>query len=251
MDTPTTHAECLKFWRQLEHKMHPSEWRKFTDAQYQKCKSDYLYWRQSALFCFSTDKDVGTMPMPCKPYNLWIHSYLENPTLKSKFFPKTRQMMISWEIAAYVMWFGQFHEDAESLVMNKQESESAYMVAVGRGKHGNSKGRSPGKGRGRIWTLYRNQPDWLKERCPAQDSYNLVDWHYGGVVQGMPQGEEQFQGHQPGLVWIDEAGFVDGFEAHYFACLPMVEVVIVSSTPNGPDQYYRQVMDRQETFGVN
>lgn len=191
------------------------------------------------------------MPMPCKPYNRLIHAYLENRTLKSKFIPKTRQMMASWEISAYVMWFAQFHKDSENLVIKQKEDESAYLVARGKGKYGNGRKTSNAEGRGRIWNLYRNQPDWLKERCPAVDSYNLVDWANGGYVQGMCEGEEQFQGAQPHIVWIDEAGYTANLDGHYFAVLPMVEVVIVSSTPNGPDQFYRLWNDRQESFGVN
>lgn len=230
--------------------MTAAEWAKYTEAQYERCAKDYLYWRQSGLFCFSTDKRVGTMPMPDKPYNLLISALLENRSLKVKMFPKTRQMMMSWEIAAYYTWYAQFHPDSENLVINKKEEDSAYMVALGKGKFGQLRSVKPA-GRGRVWNVYKNQPEWLKELCPAVASFNLVEWSGGGWVHGLPEGEEQLQGYQPANVWFDECGFMEQFEAHYFAALPMAENIHASSTPNGPGEYYRHVMDRQESYAMN
>lgn len=246
METQLTHAQCSKAWRDLRTKLGPTQWAKFTDEEFERCRTNYLHWRQWGYYAFSIDKDQGALSMPTKDYNRVIHSYLENETLKVKMFPKTRQMVISWEIAAYICWYAQFHPGSENMVFNKKENESAYMVATG---GGGKAGKIAGKKiphRGRIWSIYSFQPEWLKERVPAVPSYNLIQWAHHAVVQGYPEGEEQFISHQPAIVWIDEAAAIR-FNPHFHAALPMAKMIIASSTPDGMNDYGRQVMDKNET----
>lgn len=220
----------------MQAQMTPEEFRRVTDAEYERCGNDYTYWRWQGTYAYSVEKGVGTRHIPKRPYNWEIVRFLANRSLRHKAWPKSRQMQMTWELSAYYMWYAQFHPDTENLVVNKKEEDSAYIVY------------SAKEQRGRIWTIYRNQPKWLRGRCPAEKSHNTVSWtHNRSFIKGLPEGEEQLHQYQASNTWFDEAARSPRFKERFFGGAgPMSENVHVTSTPDEFDGFHFVVMDKKD-----
>ena len=156
-------------------------------------------------------------------------------------------MLLTWELSAYYCWYAQFHNDTENLVVNKKDDDSSYIVY--RGSKATDK-RDGYTGSGRIWTIYKNQPKWLRDRCRATPSYNEIEFDNGSFIKGLPEGEEQLHQYQASNVWFDEASRMAHFAARFFGgAAPMADNIHVTSTPDTLDDFYRVVMDKgQEAF---
>lgn len=196
------------------------------DAEIERCK-DYLYWRWDGRYCFSRDKREPRKHMPIRAYNWVMCAALANPTLSPFTVPKSRQMNMTWELSARILHFTLTTPATENLIVNKKASDSKYIIS-------------------RMWAIYNNQPDWLKEAFPAEinRAEGRIDTGVGSSAIAMPEGEDPLHGYQPYLVWFDEASHMQYFSNRlYSGAMPMAEQVFVTGTSNGLDDFGRLVLD--------
>jgi hypothetical protein len=220
------------------------------DREFDRCR-DYLYWRFKGDYCLSFDKERGKQHMPDKAYNLLICKMLANDSIRHVAIPKTRQMLMTWEASAFCVHYAMFNPGAEILVVNKKGDDSAYIVY--RGAQHTKKKTETGEytGRGRCWSIYNNQPSWLKERVPASPAANLITFGNSAFIGGLPEGEEQLHQYQASIVWFDEASRQSDFGDRYEAAVPMAKRILITSTPKGQEDFYRLCKDVQkETTGT-
>jgi hypothetical protein len=85
--------------------------------------------------------------------------------------------------------------------------------------------------------LYRNQPDWMKQRHPLRaDAALAMEWADGGRVFGIPSGEDKVRMFHPTIMIFDEAAFLPGMEACYNAVNPVAGQIIAISSA-GPSWF--------------
>jgi hypothetical protein len=134
---------------------------------------------------------------------------------KRLFIPKTREMLTSWCCCVYATHQAQWHK-AEVIVQTANEEKAKRLVEY-------------------CNILYRNQPDWLKQRHPLRADAALgMDWEDGGKIFGIPSGEDKVRMFHPTIMIFDEAAFLPGMEACYNAVNPVAgQIIAISSAGPG------------------
>lgn len=182
---------------------------------------DFLHWRLN--YAFTNDKGESRKRMPELPYNEYLWGLLDSepPVL---VFDKSRQMLISWEICAYLLWYGQFRGPVELLVASKVQRDTEYLLT-------------------RMRTIHAHQPFFIRRTLELYPTDQELVFSNGSRIKALPEGEEVLRGYQPRKVWFDECGQMVGLMARYQAALPMAEEIILSGTPNLHGDWWRIVKD--------
>ena len=187
-----------------------------------------MTWRR--YWAFTVDVGNPRRQMPWKTYNQRIAACLADRSILTLALDKSRQMLATWEICAYLNWLAEFHGPREILVKGKERGEAAYICE-------------------RIMTLWGNQPTWLKNEKPATFNRSKVIIHYGTGTNifGLPEGVRDVRGYQASDFYGDECAFMREFEDVYNSTLAMLSGgirVILTSTPFLEAAWYRLVFDK-------
>lgn len=100
--------------------------------------------------------------------------------------------------------------------------------------------------------VYENLPWWLKEAAPLKRPlhklpYNKIMFANGSLIWGIPQGQDVVRQHTASGILGDEFAFQNQAEEAWTAMKPTVDgggQVILVSTANGKNFFYRVVFDR-------
>lgn len=148
---------------------------------------------------------------------------------------KSRQVMASWLVVAYVLWRAKFHPHQLILVQSKREDDAALLVFQ----------KEPQIAR--LSFLEMNLPPELR-KVPFSDHHGLSRQGFGATrchvyfpngshVWGIPQGGNIIRSNTCSLLFSDEAGFQPEFGLAYQAALPSIkgggQGVFVSSAEIG------------------
>jgi tellurite resistance-related uncharacterized protein len=164
----------------------------------------------------------GTPPVahfPKYPYFECLLKYvLEEPTL---FIIKSREMMTSWLICAYVAWMTQWFPHIFWLLQTEKEDKVQELVNYCR-------------------ILYRRQPEWMQRKNPiVVDNVSEIRRANGSRVLGVPKGENQVRLYHPHGYVIDEAAFLPEAEQCFNAVRPVARQIIAVSSDD-MDWYHDQ-----------
>ena len=185
--------------------------------------------------------DKGNVIRPGKEYlQVAFHHLLACNRL---LVPKSRQIMMSWTLAAFCCWYIRTGKRRRILWQSETESKATDMVSKGRD--------APAVGR--IDFIEQCLPDWLRDPYifyglgnrrgmlqytpHERDASGVkVGWQ-GGVIQALAQGKNQVRQYVPSLYINDEMAFQDEAEEAISAILPAVagagRLVCVSSVMGG------------------
>ena len=153
-------------------------------------------------------------------YIRWLFHMMQ--TSRRLFVPKSREMMVTWVVLAYITWHAQIFPRTRAIVQTQSESKVADLI----------KGTDiPGY----VRTLYERQPLWLKRKFPLSkdpDDQQMTrfGWANHSVIQGVPKGEHQVRQYHPTIYFCDEAAHVDDFAGSYGAADPVASQIIAVSS---------------------
>jgi hypothetical protein len=210
------------------------------DREFERLK-DPLYWRFKGDYCFSSEPGTPRrhLPLGRDTYNWLFFERMAGRYTRHMVLPKSRQMQATWNICAYLIHQAMFVPNSEVLVINKKDDDSAYLVS-----RGDTRGGDFAKGQGRCWTLYDNQPEWVKRRMPATCARNQINLANGSMILGLPEGDRQLQQYQKALVYFDECAWMEQYMNRLMrGALPMASYVLSSSTSQGMNDFYHVTMD--------
>lgn len=188
-----------------------------------------LWWLWNCTETFDNhwiDKKLKSphRPFPRLPYMPWLFAkMLQEPII---FFPKSREMMLSWAVVGYCVWFCQIFPGSLVLVQSQKLDKSSELV----------KGTEPP---GYGYALYSRQDPWLKNRFPlavrpADLPADKLAWQNDSAIQAIGKGADQVRLYHPSLYVIDEASFMDEAEASFGAASPVArQMLVVSSAGPG------------------
>lgn len=143
-------------------------------------------------------------------YMLWEQCKDELAS-SSLFVLKTREMMFSWTACGFMASQCIFH-NAFWIAQSAKESKGAELVNYAR-------------------ILYRNQPQWMKDRNPLTTDNELeLCWNLGGRLLGVPSGEDQVRMYHSHGYMQDESAFLPDAELCFNAVRPVVKQIICGST---------------------
>lgn len=146
---------------------------------------------------------------------------------------KSRQVMITWVVLAYILWRAKFMEHQLIMVQSKREADAQKLVCV--------KESEPDAAR--LTFMETHLPSHLRSvdfsRRGATSKCNVY-FDSGSHVWGIPEGGSIIRSHTPSLLFSDEAGFQPAFGEAYRAALPAIrgggQAIFVSSAEIGEFQ---------------
>jgi hypothetical protein len=161
---------------------------------------------------------------PRLPYFKWLFAnILQEPVI---FFPKSREMMLSWAVMGYATWLCQIFPSTMVLVQSQKLEKSCELV----------KGKEPP---GYAYSLWDRQKPWMKERFPLamrpEDlPANKLVWKNNSVIQAVGAGADQIRLYHPTVVIWDEMAFMEEAAASFGAATPVAkQMLCVSSAGPG------------------
>jgi hypothetical protein len=198
----------------------------------EQCKSDPLYWLQNHT---ATEDEhwlkKGTPPVapfPKKEYLRVLMPYLQQEEVL--FLPKSREMMVSWLVCGYITHLCQWLPHIFYIIQTKKEETAASL-------------------REYCSVLYRNQPQWLKDRHPLTSSnMTEIHWANGSHILAVPKGADQVRKHHPYGYFQDESAFLPEAEASFNAVKPVAkQIICVSSASPG---WFGNTCDKKLAVGA-
>jgi hypothetical protein len=202
------------------------------ELERRRCAEDPEYW----LFRYARTRDehdptIAAKPFPDKEYLHEIACFwLEH---RMNLYEKSRQMMATWTLCALYTHDAQFHTNRLHFIQSKKEEDSDRLIQ-------------------RCFTIWENQPDFIKRAHPAEYAYCHLKFHRPGQssglayseIWGIPQGGDVIRQHTGSGLFIDEGGFQPDLEASIGAAQPMLKgggrLDIVSSAEPG---YFEELVE--------
>jgi hypothetical protein len=195
------------------------------EVERRRCARDAEYW----LFKYAKTKDEHDPTIAAKPFpdKAYIHEvvrfWLAN---RMNIIEKSRQQLCSWILCSLYTWDAQFGTNRLLFLSSKKEEDSDRLIQ-------------------RCFTVWTNQPEFLKRAYPAEYSFchlkfrppNEPDALADRELWGIAQGPDIIRQHVGSGLFIDEGAFQNYLEALIGAAKPMLSgggrLDIVSSASPG------------------
>ena len=149
--------------------------------------------------------------------------------------PKSRQILATWVVLAYCLWYARFKKCANIYLQKEKESEAGFGDPI------DSLGS-------RTEFLHKNLPDELKDaEFVTRISPPLLSFpESGSAVMGLAAGPNQSRGKAPSIIVVDEAAFQRFLRDTLATMIPLAETgaqIVLISTVNGKETFYDTVSD--------
>lgn len=184
--------------------------------------SDGLFWLK-----YARTRDEADPAAPVKPFPV----HLEYVTSLWRVFndqprvvvAKSRQMMVSWCVAAFITWWARSKPNQACFYQAKAWEDAVAMTCMPEGGF-----------EGRCQFLETHLPAWLQ--VPYKASEGRVQYANGSIVQALAGGADKIRGKVPSVYIGDEFAFQEEARGVYTSIAPLVQKgsqIILVSTPNG------------------
>ena len=149
---------------------------------------------------------------------------------------KSRDMIATWLMSAYVTWDAIFHSGHQNIVQSKTAPFTLELT------------------RDRCWFMHQNQPRWLRACSPAKFTIGalksgIMVFENGSEILGIPQGPDQIRQLHPNIIFMDEAAYQDKCGDAVSAAKPAVQgggqIILLSSAQ--PSWFQLVCEDRSES----
>jgi hypothetical protein len=157
-------------------------------------------------------------PFPDKPYFEPTLDYIENHRIT--VIEKSRDMMISWVICGFITKNAMTVPEREIVMQTMESSKAEQLVEYCK-------------------TLYKRQPDWLRDAFPVPKSVDYqgsmyLEFSNGSVIHGIPGGAGAIRSYHPWCYFSDETAFQpDAGECYAEALSAAVKLILNSSAAPG------------------
>lgn len=183
-----------------------------------RCSQDPWYWAVNYIYTIRKDEFTsGAKPEvlrfpPKEHLRYMMHKCFVEPML---VVDKSRQMTLSWLVAAYELHIAQFGSYEEIIFQTKKEVDVDALIS-------------------RVEFMVKGQRFWL--RPEIKRSHCLIKFPGTNcTIRGLPGGSgagDQIRSANPSRYWLDEGGFVDEFEDCRTAALACCQDIKIISTAN-------------------
>jgi len=157
----------------------------------------------------------GNFPLPQYPYCYVVHDRL--------IIPKSRQVMITWLVAAFCVASALITKNEQSIYQTKREDDAAAFME-------------------RVFFLYNHLPEWIRKIRPKlppqkENKMKLELPTQSSKVWGVPSGAEVVRMHTITRFVADEANFQPDAKASLRAAAPAIgdtgQMIYISSANAG------------------
>ena len=192
-----------------------------------RSQADGLFWLRFVVTRDEADPEHTVKPFPLhRDYipGLWA----EFTTKPLVVVAKSRQMLVSWIVAAYCVWVARSRPH-QAVYWQAQKAEDANaMVSLPKGGV-----------QGRCQFIESHLPAWLRQPVEAQ-SGRLV-YPNGSFIEALAGGANQVRGKVFSVYVGDEFAHQEDQRGVYTSVAPLIQKgsrAILVSTPNGSDNLF-------------
>lgn len=193
----------------------------FASVEYERCRRNFYYWLINWVYTLDPHAHLqGLNPIRQFPDKEYFKEFTKILMTKEKILvPKSRQIMISWIMCAYVLWHSQFNVGRFVMVQSKKESDANRLLD-------------------RIFIMWKQQPFFLKEPNIAKQIENEISFKQKmSYIIALAQGSDQARMNTASLIFIDEGAFIPALRDVLTGAKPTTDggaqIVIVSTANPG------------------
>jgi hypothetical protein len=234
--TQTSTNPSPNSWQHLSRRQKLELRVRLEERERRRCAADAEYW----LFKYARTKDEHDPSIAAKPFpdKAYIHELVRFwLAQRMNIIEKSRQMMCSWVLCSLYLWDAQFGVNRLSFLSSKKEEDSDRLIQ-------------------RCFTIWTNQPDFLRRAHPAEYSFCHLKFRRRDDPDALPyselwgiaQGPDIIRQHVGSGLFVDEGAFQLDLEALIGAAKPMLSgggrLDIVSSASPG---FFQQLVEDRVT----
>lgn len=187
-----------------------------------QCATDGLFWLRWVTTRDEADPEHATKPFPVHLeyiQRLWEILVTEQCVVVAK----SRQMLVSWVLAAFCTWWARFHPHQALFWQTQQWKDATAMTC-----------QAEGAVLGRCQFIERHLPPWMQLTLKEQEG--ILTYPNGSFVQALAGGADQVRGKVASIIVEDEFARQPEATGVYTTVAPLIQKgmrLIVVSTPNG------------------
>lgn len=193
-----------------------------TAAIKEECNKDGLFWLRFVHTRDEADPNEASKAFPVDlDYVRELWSILA--TKNSVVIAKSRQMLVSWCLAAFCVWHARSKSNQAVFWQTKAWEDAVAMVCMPSGGF-----------QGRCQFIEDNLPRWLK--AEYKPSEGRMQYPNGSIIQALSGGADKVRGKVVSVLVEDEFAYQDDQDGVYTAVSPLMQKgskVFFVSTPNG------------------
>ncbi len=186
------------------------------DVQRSMCRKNFKHFLR---FCKSEDtqRSLGILPFPIEyPYIQRVADELQYN--RQNVILKSRQMIITWLMAAKTVWKCNFNTSQLYPIISRVEDVAKEI-------------------KDRAWTIWEHLPEWLKADATA--TVFEIKWpKLRSRIKSMPCTEDVARSFSASNVMVDEGAFLKWGNLMFASIKPIIDNyggLDICSTPNGKD----------------
>ena len=196
-------------------KLSDAEWLEFA-----RCRVDPIYFIRN--YGWLQHRVLGRIPFDLYRYQeICLKHFLDE---RFNLILKSRQMGISWLVAAYALWLCLFYTDKKVLMISIKDTTAKTLLK-------------------KVVYLYNQLPAFLQVELTEKNTSKLGFCH-GSEIESVPTSPDAGRSDSLSLLIVDEAAFVRWIDEIWSSALPTLATggnAIILSTPNGMGNFYAQL----------
>jgi hypothetical protein len=205
-------------------------YRGLVDAAKDRAAHDGLFWLRFVLTRDEADAHHSVKPFPLHlDYLRELWGVLADR--QCVVCAKSRQMLVSWCVAAFCVWWAR-HKENQAIFWQAQQARDADMMVCA----------AKGQPMGRCQFIEANLPVWMRQTINPLEG-RLV-YPNGSFIQALPGGAGQIRGNVPSVYVGDEFAHQEEQRGVFTAVAPLIQKgskAIFISTPNGADNTFAEL----------
>src|SRR5574338_391410 len=181
---------------------------------------------------FAVTRDEADPLAPVKPFPIHLTYVRQVWEVLSRdqrvVIAKSRQMMVSWCVAAFAVWWARHRPNQAVYYQTKAWEDAVAMISMPEGGF-----------EGRCQFLESHLPAWL--HVPYKASEGRIQYANGSIIQALAGGADKIRGKVASVIIEDEFALQDDQKGVYTAVAPLIQKgtkAIFVSTPNGTSNYF-------------
>lgn len=205
----------------------PVNWTKTRIAEYMKCKDDPIYFTEKYVKIIHVDK--GLVPFKLYDYQSEMISTMADN--RFTIMATGRQVGKSTTTVAFLLWYILFNSE-KTVALQANKGDTAREILS------------------RVQLAYQHLPNWMQQ--------GVIEWNKGSFelennsrILASTTSSDAIRGYSINVLFIDEAAYIDNWEEFFTSVFPTISSgqetkVIMVSTPNGLNHYYKLWTDSVE-----
>ena len=198
-------------------------------AVIQQCAEDGRFFLTFVTTIDEADPTAPTKPFPKHDYLLQLWDTLA--TSQRVVVAKSRQMLVSWAVAAFCVWTARSKPHQAIFWQSQQHDDAMAMVAL-----------PSGPVEGRCQFLENHLDPWLRQ--PIKTSEGFIQYPNGSFIRAVAGGADKVRGKVFSIYVGDEFAYQEDQDGVLTTILPLIQKgarAILVSTPNGSNNAFATI----------